>query len=536
MTNPKKNFKNVYEQARLEKTKKYGDPDRNLFITLGIIALAAVALIVTKQQKENETFDFTKYYPATAPIYMDFNENNIQVDNDTIKSGIKSFTFSKIFEQTLDKNIYKTLLREDKKQLFQKSFKGNYSFGVWNQDKKLARLGVINIKNEVFVNNFINQTIHKGNDFVSKIFKGYKIIVLPKGAYFISKRKLYLADSEQTLKYLIDNFILNKSGSLKDSDIIKKFKTLFNGKRAATFIAKDFNNLNNIELSNKGLSKIHNYSIGILKLEKDICDLNIFSKVKTALPKTDAKEVINSTFDKNNIYRVSKLIPDDTLLYVSVNNISKYKNLLNPLIDDQSPYNFFDVIALSKQSGLDLEELLRNNIYGALFNKKDYIFMVSKNEKTDKFQRNLENNVLKKFIDIKSINYGKNEFKAVYNKKAQESICWGEFNKEFYALSNTNSMKKLVNLNSNKKSKKLADADSFLKLLKKSPQSSDIFLFAKINKLDSFKQEHHFLDLEKSDNNELSVSELLSKLDRLMLNINYNRDTINYRFLLDFKE
>ncbi len=535
MTNPKKNFKNVYEQARLEKTKKYGDPDRNLLITLGIIALVAVILIVTKQKSENGTLGFTRYYPSSTLLYMDFDEDNIKIKNESIKSGIKSFAFSNLFKETLNKNIYNILLKEDKKKLVRQGFKGNYSFGIWSRDKKLAKpakLGIINLNNEVFATNFINQIFHENNTFSSKVFKGYKIIILPKGAYFINKRKLYLADSKQTLEYLIDNFILKKSDSLKSSKIIKNFKTLFNDKRAATIIAKDLNKF----LGHKGLSEIHNYSIGILKLENDICDLNIFSKVKTALPQVDAKEAITSTFKKNKIYRVSKFIPDDTLLYISINNIYKYKNLLTPLLENESPFNFFDIIAVSKQNDLNIEELLKSNIFGALFNQKDYIFMVSKNEKIDKFQYNLENNILNKFMDIKSINYGKNEFKAVYNKKAQEGICWGEFNKEFYAISNTNSIQKLVNLNSNKKSKKLANNEYFLKLLKKNPQNSDIFAFVKINKLDAIEHNQKFLDLRNNENKNLFVSELLSKLDRLMLNINYNRDMINYRFLLDFKE
>ncbi len=534
MIKPKRNFKNVYEQARLEKTKKYGDPDRNLLLTLGVIAFAVVALIVTTKPKEDETLNFTKYYPASSPLYMDFYENNIKTNNESINSDIKSFTFSKVFKETLNKDITKTLLKKDKKKLAVQGFEGKYSFGVWKQDKKLAKLGIINLNNEAFATSFINQIFHESNTFNSKVFKGYKITLLPQGAYFINKRKLYLANSESTLEYLIDNFILSKSDSLKDSKAMKDFESLFNTKRAGTIIAKDFNSLNSLALGDKELSKIHNYSVGILKLENDICDLNIFSKVKEVLPEVDAKEVINSTFKKNKIYQVSKLIPEDTLLYISVNNIYKYKNLLNSLTDNQSPYNLSDILALSKQNGIDLEELLKSNIFGAFFNQKDYIVMVSNNEKIDNLQQNLENNILNKFMNIKSINYRKNEFKAVYNKKAKESICWGKFNKEFYAVSNTNSIQKLVNLNSDSKSKKLANNEHFLKLLKQNPQNSDIFAFIKLSKLDNIEQSNKLLDL--TNNKNLSISEFLRNSDSLMLNINYNNDVINYRFLLNLKE
>ena len=258
----------VFEHSLKEKINKYGDPRRNLLITILVIIFFGALIIIQQEKDLGITANYTRFYPDSTQLYIDakLTEKNISLINKSTNLHISNL--SDLLNRILcSKNNDKTRLQIN--QLMAETFANSFSFGTWIDVEKKYQvyrsLAIFPIEKKGKIDTLFKYLFSKNAKLTSSVFQGYKITysLNSKGAYLISRNNLFIADSYQTLTYIVEKHILKNSHNLYTLHSVRKAIGYLDEKRLGTIIINNigpsFSKLNNI-INEKYLTQIRKFN------------------------------------------------------------------------------------------------------------------------------------------------------------------------------------------------------------------------------------------------------------------------------------
>lgn len=490
----------MFDNISLEKIKKYGNPKRNLIITAFTIIFIAILTIILLFKSENKdmTENYASFYPASTSVYVDINLNdkNIkeinQVSNLHINgiSDILSHIFSDIYRNKNQKQINKLIFQ---------TFENNPAFGIWSDNNNQAvkrSLFIVPIKREIKIRPLFQLLFGSNKKLTDKEFKGYKITTSfdKKGAFTILGNKLFLADSYETLVFIIKNYLVGNSDSLYDRKDVIKALHLLEKKRIGTIIFTDLSS----DLSNLNVFAGKKYDIKQVTAISILQDKNRvyfnsytplnFSQIKDKLFKKACKEIFKN---HSSINFIPDFLPINTISFMSINRLSDYINFalelsgLKPSPEYEEGKNFIKMV-----TSLDFDKDILD-----ILNKNTVFAAVDTGEKRPAFVVALPcgkntNYIISRLVklipaqdpsaEISKITCKNLELGLISSRKFPVSLVYGQINPDLFVIGEKSAVVSIIDT-SHKNKTNVADTGIYKNLIENIPANPRILVYMNMN-------------------------------------------------------
>ncbi len=457
-----------------EKTLKYGSPQRTFILTAIIITLLSAVLIVIysfEQKPTGITAEYSRYYPAKTFFYVDADLSNDKAVEFNKLTGFNIKDTADLLNRTFNADYQKYKSRIFNK-LISESFGESFSFGTWKDasdttDKK-RMLFIIPVKREGKVNRLINDFLNKKGKLFYHSAKGYKIITLEhkKGAYLLRNDKFYLADSRETLVYIIKNHFLGKSASLLTSKKFKKSLPLLAKERIGTVLisepdifldeAKDYLPKNYFQFSEETVNFLKSFAGTAVSIHTD--KKMLYFKSYSPVNLNQAEIFKNAFQDVLNIKQKEAfipVIPDDTVISFSLKNLKETVDFISAVKNGSSHNSSDKIFGFSSVLGnLQFKQIISNllNNEASLY-LMDYGYSSPKNAFLAKVDLKSAETILKfsDFIALQTalvkpykVIYRGNELKFYKNKKNYKRFLYGKVKADYFVFGESKAVKSLI--------------------------------------------------------------------------------------------
>ncbi len=455
-----------------EKTLKYGSPHRTLILTAIIITLLSAALIVFygfQQKTTGITAEYSRYYPENTFFYVDAELSKEKSKKFSELTGYNIKDTADLLNRTFNADYHKYKSRIFNR-LISESFGESFSFGTWrdasvkNPVKRM--LFIIPVKREGKANKLINDFLNKKGKLSYHSAYGYKIITLEnkKGAFLFRNDKFYLADSRETLVYIIKNHFLGKSSGLLSSKKFKKSLPLLTDERIGTVLISDLEILwDEIKtylsksysqfdlMAGYFFKNIEGTAVSV-NADKKMLYFNSYSSLNLAQSGI-FKNVFHDVLNIKQQEQFSPIIPDDTLISFSLKNLKETIDFLSVIEkgNSGSSGNILDFLSLSNLHSKQIISNLLNN--EASFYSLDYGYALPKNAFLVKTDFKNAQTILK-FADFFAaqsallkpykVIYRGNELKFYKNKKNYKRFLYGKTKGDYFVFGESKAVKSLI--------------------------------------------------------------------------------------------
>jgi len=329
-------FEDIYCDSSKEKIEKYGDPNKNLIITVVLILFISIFVVfIEKKEIGGITEDYSSYYPQATSAYIDieFNNENIQKINSLTTLDIKNLPdfLSKILNTNTH---YKTSKKKAVEKLMKQVLGDELSFGTWNSNGTDYSLIIFPIKREGNIHSLFKVLFGKNQKLVSKTYKGIRIITTKdkKAAYLINRERLFVANSYDALVFTLNNHILHNRPGLYDRNDVKKAFSYLDKDRIGTVLLT--NSRSNNQLLN-GINKngflsfvrtLPTTAVSIL-VDKDLFYLKSYTPYGySKIMKNNVEKTFQFAFEDTDQDFKPIFSPDNIISYFNAVDLKSYIN------------------------------------------------------------------------------------------------------------------------------------------------------------------------------------------------------------------
>ncbi|MFH0703283.1 MAG: DUF3352 domain-containing protein [bacterium] len=475
------NLNNSNDNVLSEKIKKYGNPNRNLIITALIIVFMIIAVVMMFKKKEisKMTTEYAGYYPSCTMLYIDAELTPEKINKINESTNLEIKNLSDLVNRLFDNN------KSEKYRLMSEAFGNSFSFGTWNTNQAnqtIERsLMIFPVEREGKINHLFEQLSGKEKP-INKIFKGYKITSFPnkKIAFLLERNRLFLADSYDTLTFIINGYILKKSNSLYDGENVQKLLHFLDEDKIGTVIINEPSQImpENIDANKKFKKEIINsrqvlkafgVTVASLSIKNDLLYLNSYTnydlfKIKNKNIRETLKIILEEKHDK---FR-PKILPENIMGYLYLKNPKNYINFALELSGSKIKYEQAKLL-LKLFTNLDLDKdvlkLLEKEAVFLAVNTDNsalgYMLILPVSEKMDFVISKLAKLFLMQSPSVKIL---KNTYKNLNLNTVSlpnfPVVCYGKINQELYAFGEKSAVETFINETFENKSS-LLEKDSF---------------------------------------------------------------------------
>ena len=462
------NFSDINNNGLSEKIRKYGDPKRNLIITAITILVITflVGIFFWKNGQSGITGVYADYYPASTSIYVDakLDAKNIDKINELTKLNIRDLPdlLSRLFLTNYTKE------RININKLMSEAFDDSFSFGVWNDNRKERSLAVFTVKREAKIRPLFESIFNK--KLADKNFKGYKATISPDTgvAFSMIRDKLYVADSYDTLAFIIKNHILKSEKSLYDRSNVKHSVNLLEGERIGTIIVADYTSgisrlSGMIGGKYKGeLADIEHFlksvdvtAISVL-LDKNLVYFNSYTSYNLSQIKSQSlKKAYENIFSKKHIDFNPGFLPENTLSFLLINELKDYIDFTVELsgikaTPEYDQFKQFIKLLTSLDFDKDILEILKNDTTIAAIDvgngKTEYVAVLANDNNTAHVISKLMKLIPLQLpsAEMSTITYKKLDLGLISDKKHSLMINYGKITPDLYAIGEKLAVESLI--------------------------------------------------------------------------------------------
>ncbi|MDD3014581.1 MAG: hypothetical protein PHC34_12835, partial [Candidatus Gastranaerophilales bacterium] len=501
-------FKNYYNDCLLEKIEKYGDPNKNLIITAILILFIAglIVLFLGKKEIGGITADYADYYPQSTTVYIDIelNDKSLQEINRQTALDIKSLPdlLSKVFNAD-----YEIQKRKALDKLINQVLGDEFSYGTWNSKGIDRSLIIFPIKRESKINPLFRLLLGKNEKLTGKTYQGFRITTArnKKIAYLINRERLFVADSYETLVFILNNYILQDRASLYDRKDIGKALAYIDKNRTGTILLtncpsnnKLLNNISNDKFSSFSGSFNGQVPTSALSMmfDRDLFYLNSYTPYdESKIEGKNVKKAFKTVFDSDKQNLSPDFLPQNTISYFTVSGLKNYINLYLELSDIKSKPEFeqfkqFVKMATMLDFDKDIMEIFsKNSIFATIDSgnlKPGYAVILSSNSKTglvvSKFVKLLQ--IQMSIEEITKISYKNQELNLISSPKLPVTLCYGNINPDLYAVGDKLAVESIIDAVKSKKS--FSNKDLFKDFKEHAVYNSGITAFIDIQRINKF--------------------------------------------------
>lgn len=441
--------------GKAEKIRKYGDPKRNLLITICVVILSAFLLFLlfgNKKHVGGRTSDYAVFYPRSTVFYSD-----VQLNSSIINKLNQTTLVNVHTTPDMMKSLGLVGNMPPRTRKYLSVMMGNsFSYGEWTlkPGEKHRYLFVSNILNEMNSDKVFKKLLANGEKLSVKVYKGYRITFVKDGAaYTVHRNKLFVSDSYYSMAFIVSNFFVNHNKSVFDNDRFINVVKLLNNDRIASIYFKNtpesFKNIGSMINSDMDFSKLataFNDTAGAFVYNNNSLNLDLYTTYSSLKIKSFIIfDKLKNLFSKSSSILSECNIPDTTATYVSVKGIKKFINLYMMMyhISGSSEYNqlkgFFNQL-----TRLDFEKDILNEFNRDVLilniktapNTYEPLVVIPATEKTDFIHSRLLSAIKKNNLGagVYQLKYRNVPFENLKSSKVPISLDYARFSNGYYVL------------------------------------------------------------------------------------------------------
>ena len=460
-----------------EKIQKYGDPSRNLFLTIVLIVFVGllIAFSLSKKQDTSISSEYAIYYPQSTLFYMDARLDSKAIENiNKYKShSVKGLPdiLGRIY--TLENKNYDSGRANT---LMQETFSDSFGFGSWNQkDGAPGSLLIMPVKREIKIKKLFEILYGKNGRIAAKNYQGYKITTSKnkKGAFCLVGNKLFLADSYDTLVFIIDNYLVHSSNSLYNRHDVRELLYKLDKNRVGTVIFPDINylfskieglaSLKDFSSSIKKFSNTLNIAAASILINKDILEFNCFIPYNPDNIKDNfLKKAFEKIFIKSELAYTPDALPEQTVSFINIKNFNDYLYFMLELSNLNHTKEYEQAKQLMKMfTSLDLDSdiisLFKDNTVLAAINtgkqRPDFALIIPDRQKTSDIVKTLIKILSTQMpgSELAKTTYRGKELELAYTSKRPEKIVYGKLSPGLYSIGEKGAVEYLIDTTAHKR-------------------------------------------------------------------------------------
>ncbi|MDD3012334.1 MAG: DUF3352 domain-containing protein [Candidatus Gastranaerophilales bacterium] len=501
-------FENYDKDCLLEKIEKYGDPNKNLIITSVLILFIAglIVFFFGKREIGGITADYADYYPQSTNAYIDvqLNDKSILEINKLTTLDIKNLPglLIKVFNAN-----YRIKKSNKLDKLINQVLGDEFSYGIWNSKGIDRSLIIFPIKRESKIDPLFRLLLSKNEKLTGKIYQGFRIITAKntKIAYLINRDRLFVADSYESLVFIINNYILKDAASLYDRKDVRKALAYVDKGRIGTILLTNSTSNNDLlnNITNNKFSAISGFfdrsiptTAIAMRFDRDLFYLNSYTPYfESKIEGKNVEKAFQAVFDNEKQNLIPDFLPQNTISYFTVSGLKNYINLYLELSGIKDKTEFEQLKQFVKMTTTldfdnDIMEIFsKNSIFATIASgnlKPGYAIILSTTPKTSlvisKFIKLLQIQVPSE--EISKISYKNTELNIVSSPKLPAVLCYGNIDQNLYAIGDKLAVELIIDTIKAKKS--FSNNDLFGDFKEHALYNSGITAFIDIQKINKF--------------------------------------------------